>query len=442
MATIEPRLLKGFRDYLPDPMIVRRRMINSVCTVFERFGFSPLETPALEYTDILLGKMGDEAEKLLYRFRDNGDRDITLRYDLTVPLARVIGMNRNLPMPFKRYQVGNVWRAESPGRGRFREFLQCDVDIVGTTSLMADAECLAVDAAVMTALGVQAKIRFNNRKVFQGLQESIGVADGGQMNLVLRAVDKLPKIGDEGVRAELRAVTSLDAAAIDRVMAFCAIAGSPQDVLAQLESLFAASPAGQSGVAELREVLGRATSMGVPAEMLVLDPSIARGLDYYTGTVFETFLDKLPAFGSVMSGGRYDTLIGLYAGQEIPAVGISVGVDRLLAGLIELGEVSCPKSVTHVLLAALSESEANHVLGAAAGLRRLGVNAEVYLDPAAKVRKAFKYADSLGISWVAVAGPDEVAKNMLSLKDMKSGTQELVTVDEAARRILAAQMGR
>jgi len=426
MATIEPRLLKGFKDYLPDPMIVRRRMINQVCEVFERYGFSPLETPALEYTDILLGKMGEDAEKLLYRFKDNGDRDITLRYDLTVPLARVVGMNRNMPMPFKRYQVGNVWRAESPGRGRFREFLQCDVDIVGTSSLVADAECLAVDAAVMSALGVKATIRFNNRKVFRGLQELLSIADNPRMDAVLRSVDKLAKIGDAGVREELRTAAGLDGAAIDRTMRFCAIAGTPGEVLAQLDALFATSEIGQQGVAELRTVLANALAMGVQPEMAVIDPSIARGLDYYTGTVFETFLNDLPTLGSVMSGGRYDTLVGLYAGQEIPAVGISVGLDRLLAGMIELGLLSSPKCVTELLMVAFSEGEMPYVLGLAADLRARGAKAEVYLDAAAKMKKAMKYADALGIKQVLIAGPDEVAAQTVTLKDMVAGTQAVM----------------
>lgn len=435
MPTIEPRLLKGFQDFLPDVMIARRRMILTVCDVFERFGFSPLETPALEYSEILLGKLGDEAEKLLYRFRDNGDRDVTMRYDLTVPLARVVSMNRNLPMPFKRYQIGNVWRAESPGRGRFREFLQCDVDIVGSASLMADAECLAVDAAVMSALGVEATIRFNNRKVFTGLKEMLGVPDGPILNAVLRSVDKLPKIGEAGVRKELAEAAGLDGAAIDRVMAFCAISGGATDVLDQLQSLMAASEAGQQGVAELREVLRYALDMGVPESVLAVDPSIARGLDYYTGTVFETFIDALPGFGSVMSGGRYDGLIGLYAGTEMPAVGISVGLDRLLAGLAELGRVESPKCVTQVLLLPFSAEQAGYVLAAAASLRAAGVNTEVYLDPAAKMKKGMKYADSLGIPLVCIAGPDEVVAGTMTVKDMAKGEQRVVALADLAAAV-------
>ncbi len=430
MPQIEPRLLKGFQDFLPDVMIERRRIILAVCRVFERFGFSPLETPALEYSDILLGKLGEDAEKLLYRFRDNGDRDVCMRYDLTVPLARVVAMNRSLPMPFKRYQVGNVWRAESPGRGRFREFLQCDVDIVGTSSLLADAECLAVDAAVMQELGVSATIRFNNRRVFQGLQEKLGIESVSTMNAVLRAVDKLPKIGAEGVTAELRDGCKLPDKAIQSTLSFCAISGSNQEILSQLEGLLGKTDAAARGIVELRSVLDAAVALGVPESMLKIDPSVARGLDYYTGTVFETFLNDLPGFGSVMSGGRYDDLIGLYAGQSIPAVGISVGVDRLLAGLIEMGRIQPQRSVTDVLLCTFAAEQAGFALGVAAQLRSAGVATEVYLDAGAKLKKQMKYADSLGVPVVGIIGPDEANGNAVTVREMATGAQTLTAVDE------------
>jgi histidyl-tRNA synthetase len=435
MPKIEPRILKGFQDFLPEVMIARRQMLNAVCAVFERFGFSPLDTPALEYSEILLGKMGEEAEKLLYRFKDNGERDVCMRYDLTVPLARVVAMNRNLPMPFKRYQVGNVWRAESPGRGRFREFTQCDVDVVGTASLLADAECLAVDAAVMTELGVSATIRFNNRKVFRALQEKLGIEEQVQMDAVLRAVDKLPKIGEDGVAKELKEQAGLSESLITQTLDFCRIGGSNAEVLAKLSGMFGGSDAGKLGVAELREVLDAAVAMGVPESMLAVDPSVARGLDYYTGTVFETFINDLPGFGSVMSGGRYDGLIGLYAGQEIPAVGISVGLDRLLAGLQELGRVSCPKTVTEVLVLAVGVEQKGFALETTAKLRAAGVSAEVYYDAGAKLKKQFKYADALSIPLVALIGSDEAAAGAVTLRDMTDGSQAQVPLAGLAAEV-------
>lgn len=430
MARIKPRILKGFRDYTPDVMIARRDMLNKVCAVFERYGFSPLDTPALEYSEILLGKYGADAEKLLYRFEDNGKRDICLRYDLTLPLARVVGQHGELPRPFKRYQVGNVWRAESPGRGRYREFTQCDIDIVGSSSLTADAECLVVDVAVMQALGVNAVVRMNNRKVFRGLQERLGIESEREMNDVLRVIDKLPKVGEEGVRKELAESLKLSEARIESVITFCSISGSNDEVLAKLTELMGESEIGEQGIAELRQVLEYAFAQGVEDEDVQLDPSIARGLDYYTGTVFETFLRDLPDFGSVMSGGRYDDLIGLYASEQIPAVGVSVGLDRLLAGLIELNAVRERKTVTEVLVTVFSPETLSYAMQVAATLRDANVKTELFLDPDAKIRKQMKYANNLNIPCVAIAGPDEAEKREVSLRDMIGGEQAQVQLDE------------
>jgi len=430
MARIKPRILKGFRDYTPDLMIARRDMLSRVAVVFERYGFSPLDTPALEYSEILLGKYGDEAEKLLYRFEDNGKRDICLRYDLTIPLARVVAQHTELPSPFKRYQIGNVWRAESPGRGRFREFTQCDIDIVGSSSLTADAECLVVDLAVMEALGVDAEVRINNRKVFRGLQERLGVEDSRAMNNVLRVIDKLPKVGEEGVRAELADELKLEAARIDAVIEFCRITGTNAEIFEQLERLLGESEIGMQGIGELRTVLKYAYAQGVREADVKLDPSIARGLDYYTGTVFETFLRNLDGFGSVMSGGRYDDLVGLYAGQQIPAVGVSVGLDRLLAGLIELGAIRERKTVSEVLVTVFSPDQLDYSMKIANSLRQANVKAELYLDPEAKFRKQMKYANTLGIPCVAIAGPDEAASGKVTLRDMLNGEEAQVDLDD------------
>lgn len=432
---ITPRLLKGFRDYLPEVMIARRAMISTISEVFELYGFSPLDTPALEYSEILLGKYGDDAEKLLYRFRDNGDRDVCMRYDLTIPLARVTGMNRQLPLPFKRYQIGTVWRAENPGRGRFREFSQCDADIVGSASLLADAELMALGSSILEALGLRAQIRINNRKVFRGLQELLGIEEGTRMDAVLRVVDKLPKVGEAGVRRELGEDLGLAATLVDRVISFCMISGDNTAVLEQLSALLGSSEIGLAGIAELRQVLTDATLLGVSADKLQLDPSIARGLDYYTGTVFETFLLDLDGFGSVMSGGRYDDLIGLYAGDQIPAVGLSVGLDRLLAGLLELGRLNARKSVTDVLVAIFAPEQQAYAMRIVRELRKSSICAEITLDPSAKLRKQMKYADSLEIPIVIIAGPDEEGREEATLRDMKGGDQLCLPLTKLVKEV-------
>ncbi|MCL4731872.1 MAG: ATP phosphoribosyltransferase regulatory subunit, partial [Planctomycetes bacterium] len=289
MARIEPRILKGFRDYLPEVMVPRVRLLRAITAVFERFGFEPLDTPCIEYAEILLGKLGPEAEKLFYRFRDNGDRDVALRYELTISLARVVAQYRDLPRPFKRYQLGPVWRAESPARGRFREFWQCDVDIVGTPSLHADAECIAIDHAVMTAVGApDYRIRFNNRKLFRGLQARAGITDARQMEAVMRAVDKFDKIGADAVRKEL-ADGGLGQAPLATVMDFLALAAAPMsntDRIAAAREFAGGDQVGARGCDELRQVHETALALGVPDSVMRVDTTIVRGLDYYTGTVF------------------------------------------------------------------------------------------------------------------------------------------------------------
>jgi histidyl-tRNA synthetase len=437
MARIEPRILKGFRDYLPDVMIPRTRLLRRIADVFERFGFDPLDTPALEYSDILLGKAGPEAEKLFYRFKDHGERDIALRYELTISLARVVAQYRNdLPRPFKRYQMGPVWRAESPARGRFREFWQCDVDIIGTDSLLADAECLAVDYAVMRALNVpNYVIRFNNRKLFRGLQARIGVSDDGVMDGVMRGIDKFDKIGEPGVRKELEPLIGqggFSKAGLDLVFEFLKLGKGELDNAARIEELeeFLDGDIGAQGCGELRQVFASALELGVPDEVLRVDPTIVRGLDYYTGTVFETFLEDLPGFGSIMSGGRYDGLIGMFAGEEIPAVGISVGVDRLIAALEELKLLPKARTTAAVLVTVFEPATQAYSLRAARDLRRAGVPTELYLDAKAKLGKQLKYAGKRGFPLVVIAGPEEEKEGVVSLRNMASGEQMRVSIEQ------------
>lgn len=437
MARIQPKILKGFRDYLPEVMVPRTRLLRRIAEVFERHGFEPLDTPSIEYAEILLGKAGPEAEKLFYRFNDQGGRDVALRYELTISLARVIGQYKSdLPRPFKRYQMGPVWRAESPAKGRFREFWQCDVDIVGTDSLLADAECIAIDHAVMRALGVpNYVIRFNNRKVFRGLQARIGVADGAVMDGVMRVIDKFDKVGEAGVRKELQGLVGqggFTEPGFNAVLEFLKVtegAGSNSERIQRVADFLGDAEMGVRGCAELREVLEAALAMGVSEDALLVDPTIVRGLEYYTGTVFETFLKDAPQFGSVMSGGRYDGLIGLFSGEEVPAVGISVGIDRLIAALEELQLLPKAKASAAVLVTIFSPETKGYSMRAARELRRAGINAELYLDPQAKLAKQLKYASRKGIPLVVIAGPEEEKAGVASLRSMESGEQMQVSIE-------------
>jgi histidyl-tRNA synthetase len=419
-------VLKGFRDYLPDVMVPREHMLGTVAQVFQSFGFLPLSTPAIEYTDILLGKYGTEGDQLLYRFEDNGGRDVSLRYDLTVPLARVIGQHTELPRPFRRYQIAPVWRAEKPGRGRFREFVQCDVDIVGAPDLLADFECVQVGVAVLQALGVtDFEMRVNDRRILDGLMRRLGIEDDKVQAEVLRTVDKLPKVGWDAMMTELREKVALDAAGSEALHTF--LHGSLDQIDDSVVDMTVAGP----GVDSLRQLLAYAEEVGVRAH-LGIDLSIARGLDYYTSTIYETFLTTLPGFGSVMSGGRYDGLLGMFSGESVPAVGISLGVDRLLAGLMELGLVSSAGSEPDVFVAVYDEGTCGFAQRIAQRLRADGLRAQLHLAVGQKIAKQFKAAAKVGARFVVVAGPDEAARGEASVKDMRDGVQVALPVAEIA----------
>ena len=320
---MEAKLLSGFRDHLPQRMNLRQRILKQVKEVYESFGFVPLETPALEYSSVLLGKYGDEWTKQLYRFKDNGGRDVALRYDLTVPLSRVVSMYNDLPRPFKRYQIGPVWRAEKAQKGRFREFYQCDVDIVGSDSYLADAECVQIAYELITKVfgSSDFKIRINNRKILNGLSEFAGY-DKKKNIAVFRAIDKLVKIGEEGVRKELKEA-ELSEDSVNKIFDFMGnIDGTNQEIISNLKRIFFEVPTAFEGAENLEKVFQTLDLLGVPEKNLVIDLTIARGLDYYTGIVYETFLDERPNLGSMMSGGRFDELIGQLSGKDVPAVGI------------------------------------------------------------------------------------------------------------------------
>jgi histidyl-tRNA synthetase len=436
-GTIEPRILKGFRDYLPEEMLPRQAMIATIMQVFERFGFAPLQTPALEYSDILLGKMGSDAEKLLFRFRDNGGRDICLRYDLTVPLARVAAQYGDLPKPFKRYQIAPVWRAEKPGRGRFREFFQCDCDVVGSPSLLYDAECIALDFAVMQALGVKAEVRFNNRKVLAALGTSLAVSDERQMMAIFRTIDKLPSQGRERVRELLKTDARCNDAQVETILQFCAIGGPNAGMLKQLEALL--GPGAASALDELKRVHDYVLAQCGEDAALKLDFSIARGLDYYTGSVYETFLTDLPGTGSVMSGGRYDGLIERYLGRPMPAVGISVGIDRLFSYLVELKAVQASAVTSRVLVVAMDAECLMAALKTVGMLRAAGVAAEIAIDNEQKPKldKQMSIANKKGIPYAAILGSNEVANGTLMLKNLATREQQELNLDAAIAALKA-----
>src|SRR5439155_6597234 len=333
---IQPRTLKGFRDYPPELMIPREHILEQARKVYRSYGFAPIDTPALEYTEILLGKGGAESDRLIYRFADHGGRDVALRFDLTVPFARFAAQYiGQLGTPFKRYHMGPVWRGENTAHGRYREFWQCDFDTIGTTSNAADIEVALVIHDLMRALGFERfRIQINNRLVLNGLLEELGLAD--QTAAVLRALDKLPKVGREAVLAEMAEKAGVQAAQGERFLGLVQTEGSNAEILDRLQREYSRNPKAADGIARLRQLLDVVHAAGVADEQVRLDLSIARGLDYYTGTVYESFLTDLPGIGSVCSGGRYDNLAGIYTKQVLPGVGASLGLDRLLAGMEEL----------------------------------------------------------------------------------------------------------
>jgi histidyl-tRNA synthetase len=421
---IEPRTLKGFRDYLPPLMMARERLLEKARQVYRSYSFAPIDTPALEYAEILMGKGGDESDRLIYRFFDHGDRDVALRFDLTVPFARFAAQYiGKLGTPFKRYHMGPVWRGENTAHGRYREFWQCDFDTIGTTSNAADIETALVIHDLMRALGFERfSIHVNNRLILNGLLAEIGL--GGQTAPVLRALDKLPKVGREAVLKEMVEKTGTSREQAERVLAVASTEGSNDEILRHLEPLIGGSAIGAEGIRRLRELLSVARVAGVPEERLRLDVSIARGLDYYTGTIYETFLnERLPDgkpldIGSVCSGGRYDNLAGLYTKQQLPGVGASLGLDRLLAAMEELGRVPAAATPAPVLMLQFDAARLGEYQALARALRSEGIGVEVYPE-AKKPGAQLKYAEGRGFRVALIAGPDEFARGEWKVKDLK-----------------------
>lgn len=436
---IKPQTLKGFRDYLPGPMMAREQLMETARRVYRSFGFSPIDTPALEYAEVLLGKAGDESNKQLFRFTDQGDRDVAMRFDLTVPFARFAAEHMNeLGTPFKRYHIGTVWRGEKPAKGRFREFVQCDFDTIGTESNVADIETTFVMHDLMTALGFERfTIRINNRLVLNGLLEKLGVTE--KSTAILRALDKLLKIGRDAVVAEMVEQAQITAEQAGQVLDFAALKGSPDEILLKLSPMLQGSERGEKGIARLNELFASARTAGIPAERLALDVSIARGLDYYTGTIYETFLGDLPGIGSVCSGGRYDNLAGLFTRQSLPGVGGSLGLDRLLAAMEELKLLPAVSTPAPVLVTIFDASRVGDYLRIARALREAGINAEVYPEAKA-VGKQLQYANRKGFQIALIAGSDEFAAGTWQIKDLAASQQRSVPEADlitAVREILS-----
>jgi histidyl-tRNA synthetase len=414
---IQPRTLRGFRDYLPDLMIVREELLDRARRVFRLYGFAPIDTPALEYTEILLGKGGEESDKLIYRFTDHGGRDVALRFDLTVPFARFAAQHiAQLGTPFRRYHMGPVWRGENTAHGRYREFWQCDFDTIGTTANAADIEIALVIHDLLRALGLaRFQIQVNNRLVLNGLLEELGLA--GRTAPLLQALDKLAKIGRDGVAAEMVEKTGISTSVAGRILDMAQTQGSNREILDQLRGDFGANPKAAEGIRRLRELLDVAARAGVGEDYLRLDLSIARGLDYYTGTVYETILTDLPGIGSICSGGRYDNLASLYTKQELPGVGASLGLDRLVAALEELKLLKKSSAAAPVLLVQFTTERLGEYESMARSLRAEGIGVEVYPE-AKKVGQQLQYADRRGFRVALIAGPDEFAAGVWKIKDL------------------------
>ena len=445
---IKPRTPAGVMELLPRDQIAFQRMLDTIRQTFERFGFLPVETPVMEMSEVLLTKTGGETERQVYFVQstgalgraDEGLPELALRFDLTVPLARYVAEHeRELAFPFRRYQMQRVYRGERAQRGRFREFYQCDIDVIGKDSLSSrfDAEIPAVIAAVFERLAIGAfTIQLNHRKLLRGYFEGLGIAGEMQL-LVLRELDKLDKRGADAVRETLAGEGfGLGAEVIDKLMAFSQVRSHGHaDALAKLEALGSGGALFEEGRAELRAILEQLKALGVDESRYALNLSIARGLDYYTGVVYETTLDAWPQIGSICSGGRYDNLAGHYTKSKLPGVGISIGLTRLFYQLREAGLVAAADSTVDVLVALLDDSGLEHALALSQRLRAAGLNVETQLE-ARKLAKQLQYADKAGIRFVVLRGEDEAARGVATVKDLRRGAQFEVPEAELTAALL------
>lgn len=438
MDKIKPRTLSGFMELLPDKQVQMDKMRAVLAETYARYGFTPLDTPAIEAAEVLLAKGGGETEKQIYRFT-KGDSDLALRFDLTVPLAKYVAANYGqLTFPFRRYQIGKVWRGERAQRGRFREFYQADIDIIGDGALdiLNEAEIPAIIYDTFTRLGLHRfRIRVNNRKVLNGFFAILGLSE--QAGDVLRTIDKLDKIGADKVRELLTDTCGVTSENADEILRFIACPGTSADKLAFLEQYRGRNETFDLGLDELRTVVGYLPAFGVPEENFELDLTIARGLDYYTGTVYETVLLDHPEVGSICSGGRYDDLAGYYTNKSLPGVGISIGLTRLFYILQEQNMISDAvlTAPADVLILPMTD-DLSAAVALASMLRAGGLRVQLYSEKK-KFKAKIGYADKLGIPFVIFLGEDEIAQHVCALKNMATGVQEAVTQETALETIRA-----
>ena len=418
MKKIEPAILKGTRDFLPPEMAKRNYVMARMRRIFERFGYAPIETPILTPAETILSKYGEEGDRLTYHFKDAGDRDIALPYDLTVPFARYVAANYgDLPMPFKRYQIQRVWRAEKPQKGRLREFYQCDIDVVGTKSLLVEAEMARIMQEVFLALGLKEfKIKFNSRKLMNEALESFGYEKDSVA--IIRVIDKMDKIGEKGVITELKEIGVREAA--------------------KLVKYLSSSDAVEHG--DLGDFVKHAKAMGVEEQYLQFDPTLARGLDYYTGIIFEV-VSQDSELGTICAGGRYDNLTGMFevnapksADPELSGMGVAFGFERIMLLLEEKGLLKNMRPAPEVLVTIFDETMVGDSLEIYKALAAAGVNTEIYFEPV-KLDKQLKYADKKGIAYVVVCGPKERDNYELVLKDMQTGKQETLSLEDLVARL-------
>lgn len=436
MAKMAPRTLSGFMELLPAPQQQMERIMKALRETYSLYGFTPLDTPAIEASEVLLAKAGGETEKQIYRFQ-KGDSDLSLRFDLTVPLAKYVALHYNeLSFPFRRYQIGKVYRGERAQRGRFREFYQADIDIIGDGKLaiLNEAEIPAIIYQTFSTLGLKRfQIRVNNRKILNGFYAMLGLTE--KSGDIMRTVDKLEKIGPDKVKTILTEDFAVSAADADEILKFIAIKGSNEEVLTALEGYLGRSEMFDEGLSELKAVTQHLSAFGVPAENFAVDLTIARGLDYYTGTVYETTLLDHPEIGSVCSGGRYDNLAEYYTDKQLPGVGISIGLTRLfyVLGEQKMLNPDLPTAPADVLILPMTDDLAP-AISLATELRKAGIRAQLHCEEK-KFKAKMSYADKLAIPYVIFLGEDEINAGVVACKDMKSGEQTKLPMSDTINRI-------
>ena len=431
---IKPRTLPGFMELLPQEQILFNSMKDTIRKSYEKFGFLPLNTPIIELSEILLAKAGGETEKQIYRF-NKGENDLSLRFDLTVPLAKYVAMNYNeLSFPFRRYQIGKVYRGEKPQKGRYREFYQCDIDIIGDgeLSIINDAEIPNVIYETFKQLGFEDfTIYINNRKILNGLYEYLDLKEISTD--IMRLIDKVDKIGTENLELSLKDLDISDEK-INMILQFIQIVGSNKEKIEKLNSLGINNEVYNEGVKELQTVIKYAVKFGIPEEYLSIELKIARGLDYYTGTVYETILNDYKEIGSVCSGGRYDNLAGFYTDKKLPGVGISIGLTRLFYKLNEINAIKSEKKSISDLIIISVDDDLDKCLEVAYELRKNDINVEVYLENK-KMKSKFKYIDKSNIPYIIIIGEDERKSNNLLLKDNNTREQYTMTIEEIIKKM-------